>query len=227
MARQYSLGDIARIREKMLLLAAELFLKNGYTATTVKRIGDDAGYDKWTLLRIFGNKERLLAELVEFVLNEQFNHAERFLKDKTSDKILFYAAETTLQLYIVESSENIRELYTSAYSLPSTTRIIQENITHKLMYIFKEHLPDFTYTDFYTHEIASGGIMRGFMSTPCNELLPMEEKVKAFIKSAFGLYKVSDEKINEAIEFVSQFDFEKLAADTVQSMLDKIAQGKI
>ena len=106
--------------------------------------------------------------MVKYVLEEQFGNAREMMREKTDDEILFYAAETVLQLYIVEANENIRELYCTEYSLTSTTKIIQEMITEKLEVIFKSHLPDLETKDFYMREIASGGIMRGFMTIPCD-----------------------------------------------------------
>lgn len=227
MAKHYTAEQIAEIRSALIAASSELFLTQGYSATTIQQIGDKAGFDKWTLLRVFGNKENILAELAKFVLHEQFEHTGAFMKDKTDDKILFYAAETTLQLHIAESSENMRELYAAAYSLPNTTEIIQKTITNKLEYIFKEHLPSLDTTDFYMLEIASGGIMRGFMNITCGMLLTMEKKVKSFLETTFSVYKVPDQKINEAIEFVSKYDFAKLAEETVQSMLNKISERKL
>lgn len=226
-AKHYTKEQINEMSRKLLISSAELFITKGYSATTLQQIGDKAGIDKWTLLRIFGSKENILAALVKFVLNEQFEHTEAFIKDKTDDKILFYATETILQLHIVESSENIRELYTAAYSLPNTTEIIQETLTNKLEFIFKEHLPNYDTTNFYMLEIASGGIMRGFMTIPCSMLLTMERKITAFLETTFSVYKVPEEKVKEAIDFVKQYDFKKIAAETVQSMLNKITEQQI
>lgn len=205
-------------RQKILVSSAELFLKKGFAATKLREIEENANVERNDLIRIFGNKENILAALVQFVLDEQFNHA----MEKTDDKILFYAAETAMQIHLVEYNENLRELYSAAYSLPNTTHIIQETITKKLEYIFKEHLPHYDTSDFYMLEIASGGIMRGFMTIPCNIWFTMDKKIKAFIETTFAVYKVSDEKIKEAIEFVAQFDFKKMTQTLVQSILEKI-----
>lgn len=213
-----------QVRKRLLLSAAKLFLQQGYSMTSLKELAADAGTNTGVLMRTFGSKENILAVLVKFVLEEQFSHAAKLVADKTEDKILFYAAETTLQLHIVESNENLRELYAAAYSLPNTTEVIQETITNKLEQIFKEHLPDLDTTDFYMLEIASGGIMRGFMTIPCSMLLTMEKKVKAFLETTFSLYKVPEAKVQEAIEFVSQFDFKQLAEETIQEMLEKVGE---
>lgn len=207
------------LKKRILFAAAQSFLENGYAATTVKKIAAKAEKNTGSLQNLFKSKEDILCGIVNFVLEEQFNATTRFLDGKTDDKILFYAAETTLQLYMAESNENIREIYAAAYSLPKTMEIIQDTITGKLEYIFKEHLPELETKDFFKLEIASGGIMRSFMTLPCNIWFRMNDKVESFLTSTFRVYKVPEEKIRQAIEFVSQFDYPKLADETVGSML--------
>ena len=211
-------------RRKLLVSSVELFLTKGFTATKMREIEEKSGVERNDLIRIFGSKENILAAIVKYVIEEQFATTKKLLQGKTTDKILFYAAETTLQLHIVESSEHIRELYSMAYSLPNTTENIQEIITDKLEYIFKEHLPDLEKSDFYMLEIASGGIMRGFMTVPCSMWFTMDKKVKAFLETTFSIYKVSEEKVKEAIEFVSQFDFKQSAEELIQHMLEDVAE---
>ena len=216
-----------KTRKKILFAAATSFLDIGYTATTIKNIAKKAEVSTGTLQNIFKTKEDILSDLVSFVLGGQFEATKGFLKELAKDKILFYAAETTLQLYMAESSENIRDLYSAAYSLPKTTQIIQHTITEKLEDVFKEHLPDLETKDCFKLEIASGGIMRVFMMIPCDIWFTMDQKVASFLETTFRVYCVPDEKIQEAIKFVSQFDYPKLAQDTIDSMLsfleDKIS----
>lgn len=213
------------VRKRLLNSAMKLFLQKGYSATTLKELAADAQTNTGVLMRIFGSKENILAVLVEYVLNEQFNYAAQMVKGKTEDKILFYAVETSLQLHIVEYSENIRDIYGMAYSLPGTTQIIQQTITNKLEHIFKENLPHLETKDFYELEIASGGIMRGFMTVPCDMYFTMERKIKRFLETTFLVYRVSDEKIKEATDFVSQFDFKETAAQIINHILEKAAEN--
>lgn len=212
------------MRKKMLYTAARLFLEKGYVLTSLKELSAVAGTNTGVLTRTFGSKENILAILVKHVLEGQFSTVKELLKGKTEDKILFYAAETTLQLHIVESDEHLRELYGAAYSLPATTAIIQQTITGKLENIFKEHLPNLETKDFYELEIASGGIMRGFMTIPCDMYFTMDRKIKRFLETTFKLYDVPEEKIKEAIEFVSQFDFKAIAKETVAKMLEEVKE---
>lgn len=220
MANVHSNETLGAVRKKILFTAAKLFLNKGITATTFVDIASESGLTKNKILYEMKSKEEIIAELVKYVLDSQFEATEDFLKGKTEDKILFYAAETTLQLYMAESNENIREIYTTAYSLPLSSAIIQKTITGKLEEIFKELLPDLETKDFYKLEIASGGIMRGFLTIPCDMWFTMDQKVESFLETTFKLYDVPKKKIREAIDFVSQFDYPVLAQKVIDNMLN-------
>ena len=222
MANVRSVKDIENLRKKVMHAAATLFLTRGFNQTTVKEISAAAGVSTNTIFYEMKSKDEMLVELVMYVLEGQFQATAKMLNGITDDKILFYAAESTLQLHMAESSEYIRELYGAAYSLPKSTEYIQKTITGKLEEIFKEHLPHLETKDFYELEVASGGIMRGFMTIPCNMYFTMERKVRRYLETTLLVFRVPDEKINESITFVSQFDFTKIAADVIQSMIEEL-----
>lgn len=216
--------EIENDNAKVLHSAAVLFLENGFEKTTLKKIAEHSGLDVTAVFRSYGNKDNLLCELVKFVLKQQFKTAAAMIAGKTEDKILYYAAETTLQLYMAESHEHIRELYAAAYSLPATTDYIQNTIAGKLEEIFKEQLPQLEAKDFYELELASGGIMRSFMLAPCDRYFTMDRKVRRFLETTFKVFDVPTAKIEEAIEFVSQFDYETKASDIINNMLKELKE---
>ena len=206
-------------RRRVLFSAAKLFLEQGYTQTTIREIAKYAEVNVSTMNQFFGSKENILADLVKHVLEGQFAATAELLKGKTEDKVLFYAAETSLQLHMAESGEHVRDLYAAAYSMPKTSEMIQHTITGKLEEIFKESLPHLETKDFYELEIASGGIMRGFLTIPCDMYFTMKRKVARFLETTLKIYDVPEEKIKEAIDFVSDFDFETIAKETINNML--------
>lgn len=218
-------GKSADYRARVLHAASKMFLKKGYTDTTLKELADYSGVDINAINRTFRSKENILAGLVVHVLEGQFEAAHKLFDSKTDDKILYYAAETTLQLYITESSEEIRNLYISAYSMPVTTMLIQDNITGKLQEIFGDYLPHLESKDFYEREIGSGGVMRGFMTIPCDRYFTMQRKIAAFLECTFKIYDVPEEKIRESIDFVSQFDYVTIAKNVIDSMLNELEQN--
>lgn len=208
-----------KVRSRVLHAAAKLFLDKGYVNSTMKEISSLAGVNYGSMMFAFRSKEEILSELVGIVLDGQFESTARLLVGKTEDKILFYAAETTLQLYMAESSEHIRELYTLSYSQSASSNIIYEKITVKLAEIFKEQYPNYTQGEFYEKELASAGVMRNYMTRPCGIYFTMDRKVRAFLENTFLLYEIPREKISEAIEFVSQFDWKRIARDVIDNML--------
>ena len=207
-------------KSQILHCAAKMFLENGYQNTTMAELAKEAGVSYGKLFRVFEDKEDILCELVSHVLERQFETTKRIVSDKTDDKILFYAAETTLQLYMAESSEHIREMYSVSYTHQKSSDVVYHKLTTKLEDIFKDHLPELETKDFFELEIASGGIMRGFITMPCNMYFTMDRKVRRFIEATFLVWRVPDEKINEAIEFVSQFDFKTIAKETLENLFD-------
>ena len=213
---EYNISDV---KSKILHAAAKLFLSVGYEKSTVVRIADEAKVNRGSVIYAFKTKENVVCELVAFVLEGQFKAIDELLKGKTEDKILKYAAETTLQLYMAESSDHMREMYNVAYSLPNSANIIYHTITKKLEETFKDILPNWETKDFFEREISSAGVMRNHMSVPCDMYFTMDRKIRSFLESTFLLYRVSDEKIKEAIDFVKQFDWGKIAKGVMDNML--------
>lgn len=213
------------VRRRIVNAAAESFLEKGFTNTTVRSITTKIGISIGAFNSHFRTKEDVLCELIGFVLESQFSASKKLLAGKTEDKLLLYAAETALQLHIVEMNENLRDVYSSAYSLPKTSALIQQRVTGKMERIFKEYLPELQTKDFYILEIATGGIMRGFMTVPCNMWFTMDQKVEAFLKNAFRLYDIPPEKIQEAIDFVKQFDFEAIAKETLSGIFRHLEES--
>ena len=213
---------------KVLHAAATMFLEKGYVNSTTREIARRAGVQVSAMNRNFGSKENILCDLVSYVLEGQFKAAQGFLAGRTDDPILYYSAETTLQLYMAESNEAVRELYSVAYSLPRSSELIRKAVTEKLVSkIFCEVLPDFSMEDYYLREVASGGIIRGHMMIPCSDSFPMEKKVRSFLEASLRIYQVPEEKIREAIEFVKQFDYPALARKTIDTMFAELKRPVI
>ena len=214
-------------KRQVLIAAAKNFLKYGFTNTTVKQISAEAGINSSSFNNYYKTKEDVLYDLVGLVLNSQFSATQKLIGGKTEDKILFYAVETSLQLHIVEMSEALRDVYSAAYSLPKTSDLIQQTITSKWEYIFKEHLPNLETKDFYKLEIATGGIMRGFMTVPCNMWFGIDQKIESFLECSLRMYLVSPDKTREAAEFVKQFDFKAIAKQTVDEIFQYLDRETI
>lgn len=209
----------------ILCAAAKLFVENGYTATTLRQIAKAAGINIGSLMYTYESKEGILVDLVEYVLKGQFSAAEKLLHGKTEDSVLFWAVETTLQLYMAESRGSIREIYLAVYSHQKSADVIYREIAGKLQACFQVYYPQYEAKDFYELEIASGGIIRSYMSVPCDLYFTMNRKVRRYLEISFLLYNIPAEKTREAIGFVSQFDFAAISRQVIESLLLELEQA--
>ena len=205
-------------RNKILRSAVKLFLEGGYEKTTTANIAQAAGMAPSSFFAAFENKEALLYTLTESMFESQFDNAEKLI-GSSADPLLVYAVETALQMYITELSEPLRELYVMAYSLPTTSEYIYQNTAKKVGTLFKDYVPGAQEKDFYEMDIASAGVMRGFMAKHCDLYFTIDKKLKRFLGCCFTLYHVPQEKQDEVIGAVLAMELkpiaEKIIADTV------------
>ena len=122
-------------------------------------------------------------------------------------------------------TEPLRELYVMAYSLPSIAAYLYKSTTKRLQVIFGPYLPEAQPKDFYEMEIASGSIMRGFMSVPCDVYFTMEAKVSRFLDCSLKLYDVPKEKRAAITAAVLQMDLHTMALGIIQKTVQQAEKG--
>lgn len=211
------------IQTKVYQAAAKMFLERGYSHTTTRALAEAAGVNVSTMNREFGSKENILCGLVQYVLDGQFSTAWKLIRGITEDMVIFYAVETAMQLHMAESSEAVRDLYLTAYSLAHSSELIHKAVSNELLpKAFGTYLPEYDPQRYYELEIASGSIIRGYIGVPCSPEFTMEQKIARFLDVALRIYRVPEEKIRESIEFVKQFDMETIARNTIDSMLSAL-----
>ena len=194
-------------RNKILRSAVKLFLEGGYEKTTTANIAQAAGMAPSSFFAAFENKEALLYTLTESMFESQFDNAEKLI-GSSADPLLVYAVETALQMYITELSEPLRELYVMAYSLPTTSEYIYQNTAKKVGTLFKDYVPGAQEKDFYEMDIASAGVMRGFMAKHCDLYFTIDQKLKRFLGCCFAV-------IGAVLAMELKPIAEKIIADTV------------
>lgn len=197
-------------RRKILSASVKVFLEKGYERATAKEIAELAGVATGAPFLLFGNKEGVLLELVKQMFAGQFDTAEK-LAGPGADPLLLYAVETGLQLHITELSEPLRELYVTAYTLPTTSDYIYEQMVPRLERIFAPFLPQLEHKDFYELEVASAGVTRSFMSKPCDLYFTMERKLRRYLSCCYKLYEVPVDRYLPVIGQVQEMDLRTVA----------------
>lgn len=200
-------------RNHILTVSARLLLKQGYRGTTIREIASEAGVAIGSVQNFFHSKECILTELAQLIFAGQFG-AARAVSPAGKTPVYTYAAETALQLVITERNEQLREIYTEAYTLPETMEFIYENTAKELMQIFGDRFPGYLESDFYEIDIGTCGLMRGYMAKPCDIHFPLQRKIDRFLNSSLRIFRVEGEELEQVLEFVRGLDLVP-AADQV------------
>lgn len=208
-------------QQKMLRAAVALFLEKGYEKTTTTEIAKSVGMAQSSFFRAFSSKEALLLELVRRMFSGQFALAAGHSGE---DPVFLYAVETALQLHIVELTQPLRELYVAAYSLPTTSAFIYQSTAGRLKEIFGAYLPGAEEKDFYEMDIASAGIMRSFMSVPCDLYFTMDAKISRFLDCSLKIYNIPEQQRAAITAAVLKMDLHTMAAGVVQETIRQVEE---
>lgn len=213
--------DSIPTKNHILAVSARLLLAQGYRNTTIKQIASMAEVSVSSIQNFFRNKEGLLAELVQLMFSGQFDMAKRSAEG-TLPPVYMYAAETAIQLVLTERNENLREIYTEAYTMAETLEYIHQNTAKQLKAIFGSRFPDYEESQFYEMDIGTAALMRGYMAKPCDVHFPLHRKIERFLTASLRIYRVSEEEIGQIIAFVQGLALEELADNVLKALFEQM-----
>ena len=208
---------------KILTAATVLFVQKGYEKTTLMDISKLSGVPKAKILYEMNSKEGILGLLVAKFLDGVTEASDAVSKKLTDDKVLIFMANEVLQVYMAEMNEDMRNLYLSAYSMPKTSNAVLRRRSQMLYEQFGYLFPQFALKDYYELEIATMGIMRAYMSVPCDMYFTMEAKVDRLISTILKIYDVDSKIVEETKEFMKKIDFEAVAKNTVADVFEELS----
>ena len=99
--------------EKVIDIAFDLFLENGYDNTTIRMIIDEAGMHIGSLYYIFPNKESILKALTITIYDMVHKKSQTLQADNNLAALLYPTASI---LYMTDKSDKISRLFYKAYS---------------------------------------------------------------------------------------------------------------
>lgn len=211
-------------QEKMIHAAVTLFLEKGYRETKTAEISGKAGFSPAMFFSCFPDKEAVLRALTGHMFDSQFAAVESLL-GHGHDPVLLYCVETSLQLHIAELSEALRDLYVTAYTLPTTSEYIYQKTAPRLAAIFGPYLTGYAEKDFYELEIASAGAVRGYMTKPCDMYFTVEQKISRFLEAALKIYEVPQETRRQMTEQVLSMDLRGMAQMLISQIVKRAESG--
>ena len=215
--------ETAEIHKKVLTAATALFIQKGFEKTTIMDISKLSEVPKSKILYEMNSKEQILVHLVAEFLDGVTEASDAVSTKLTDDKLLIFMANEVLQIYMAEMSEDMRNLYLAAYSMPKTSEAVLRRRSEMLFDKFGYMFPTFALKDYYELEIATMGIMRAYMSVPCDIYFTIEAKVDRLISTMLKIYDVDKQTIDEVKEFMKKIDFESVSKNTVDAVFEEFS----
>ena len=209
-------------KKRILQVCVKLFLQKGYKKTTMAEIIQKTGASSSSFQNIFHAKDGVLVELTQFMFSTQFGEASK-LTGENLPPVYVYAVETAIQLALTEMNENLREIYTEAYSHREASEYIYQQTAKVLYNTFAAYQPGLTEEDFFEMEIGSAGIMRNFMAYPCDEKFTIDKKLNRFLTMSLRAYKVPESEIVDVLNFVGSLDISEISKGVMKELFKALA----
>lgn len=218
-------SDGARTKKRILSSSVRLFLENGYHHTTLQQIYNDANVSASSFQNLFGSKDGILMELMQFMYENQFDIAIGMTNNagRKLPPIYVYSIETCIQLTLTELNESIRECYVESYTYHETMDYVHHRTAGKLYEIFGPYQPELTENDFYVLDFGTAGMMRGYMANPCSGGVTLEKKLNSFLSLALRGFKVPENEVQQVLAFIGSIDIRSIAQKVLDQLFRQLA----
>lgn len=213
--------DSENAKRRILSSSVRLFILKGYRETTLADVIAEADVSSSSFHNIFGTKDGILSELVDFMFENQFDTAKLMLGNFSSPAML-YAVETAIQIVITERNENLREIYLEAYTHPDIAELIYRKTAVAIAKIFQTYMPECSESDFYEMEIGTSGIMTSYMARKCDIYFTLERKLERFLRIALSAYQVPKQEQDIIVSRICNMDICQLADNVMQRLFSAL-----
>lgn len=205
-------------RCEIVRMAANRFLNDGFTKTTVASMGKALHMSTGNLNYHFPTKEHLLAELVDMLCNFQWKMIEEEANDGLSS-IMAICLELTAMAAICDTNAAAKDFYLSTYSSPMCLEIIRKNDTARAKEVFAQYCPDWTDEQFAEAEVLVSGIEYATLMT-VGDPVSLETRIAGALNGILQIYKLPEETRRVKIRRVLAMDYRAIA----ERMLTELKQ---
>lgn len=192
---------------EIMQTASRIFLKNGYSATSVRSICNELDMSTGHLMFYFPSKEHLLAILVNELCDFQWKLIKSEADDGTS-LLLCICLELMSMASASEEDPVAKDFLVSAYSSPLTLEIIRKNDTERAKTVFSQFCPDWTDDDYKAAENLVSGIEYATLMTTQSSA-PLENRISSALNTIMMIYNVPEDLRKMKIAKVLSMDYRK------------------
>ena len=207
-------------RHEIIRVAANRFLNDGYTKTTVAAMASALKMSKGNMTFHFPTKEHMLAELVDMLCKYQWKMMEDEAKEGYSS-IMAVCLELLTIASACEQDEIAKDFFLSSYRSELCMAHIRKNDKERAKKVFKEYCPDWTDEYFSEAESLVSGIEYAtLLTTP--DSAPLEVRVGGAVKTILSIYGVPKEIRDQKVHRVLSMDYKTLGLDTLRKFREYV-----
>lgn len=192
---------------EIIQTASQMFLENGYSATSVRAICSELDIGLGHMTFYFPTKEHLLAVLIDMLCDFQW----KLIRDEADDGVSLLLAvclELMSMASAAEESEIARDFFVSAYTSPMSLEIMRKNDAARAKTVFAEFCPDWTDEQFAEAEALVSGIEYStFMTTKTSA--PLDTRISGALEAILTIYNVPADLRQIKIQKVRAMDYRK------------------
>ena len=201
-------------RNEIIRVAANRFLNDGYTKTTVASMAKSLNMSTGNMTFYFPTKDHMLAELVDMLGKYQWSLMEDEAKDGYSS-VMAICLELLTIASACEQDEIAKDFFLSSYRSELCMERIRKNDKKRAKEVFKEYCIDWTDEYFEEAETLVSGIEYATLLTT-SESAPLVIRVSGALKTILSIYNVPKEVRDQKIKKVLSTDYQKLGLDTLK-----------
>ena len=206
---------------EIIKLASEMFLTQGYTVASTKKLAAELDISVGNLAYHFPTKEHLLAELTMRLCDYHLIVMEAEI-DEGRTSLLSYLLELTSMMAICEENEIAKDLYTSVYKHPMSLKLIRQSDTEKVKHVFAEYCQDWTDEDFALTENAVSGLEYASLMRENAEDVPLDRRVEKTLNVVMKAYNVPEEIREQKLRKVLSLDYRRIGRQLIAGFTEYV-----
>jgi len=207
-------------RNEIIRVAANRFLNNGYTKTTVASMAKALNMSTGNMTFHFPTKEHMLAELVDMLCKYQWKLMEEEAREGYSS-VMAICLELLTIASACEQDEVAKDFFLSSYRSELCMDIIRKNDKERSKAVFRDYCPDWTDEYFAEAGALVSGIEYATLLTT-SESAPLELRVGAALRTILSIYNVPKELREQKIRKVLSMDYRAFGLDTLRKFREYV-----
>lgn len=201
-------------RSEIIRVAANCFLQDGYSKTTINAICKKLNMSPGNLTFHFPTKEHLLAELVSILCKYQWKMMKNEAKDGYSS-IMAICLELLAMASACEQDAVAKDFFLSSYKSELCMELIRESDKARAKEVFKDFCPDWTDERFEEAVTLVSGIEYATLLTTAHSA-SLELRIGGALNTILEIYNVPEKLRKQKLLKTLSLDYRPLGLQVLE-----------